>query len=140
MNESEKNFHILRELYHELRNYRDKEFKTFTFTFPIIAIGLIPKVEIANLLAITILTSFFGIIMIIYLYKNHNRMSKIKIEIYEFQEKESLNSQFKSLNPKDWVHKKTENHLGTMTYIGILSFEIALVWCFYIWFFINIKN
>jgi len=137
MDESEKRFKVLAELYSELRSYRDKEFNTFIFTFPILGIGLIPKVEIPNLVVLISLTTIFGITMVRYLYKNHYRMLKIKQEIFNIQELEGLNVQLTVLKPKEWVNKSTENHLGTWTYIGILVLEIITTWCFYIWFFLN---
>ncbi len=134
---SDQNLAILRELYNELRNYRDKEFKTFTFSFPILGLGLVPNIEKPNLVVIIILTTIFGLVMVRYLYKNHYRMLKIKNAIYDIQEAENINKTIEVLKPKEWVTKSTERHLGTWTYIGVLCAEMVMTWCFYIWYFMK---
>ena len=124
---------LLNQLYRELRAYRTKEFQTFIFAFPIIGAGLLP--ELAKLESLRILLTFFAIMNIFYIVKNHHRMALIKAEIVHLQEVLKLNDVLDHLKPKEWPGKPFVLHLGTGLYVLILTLEMA-----FLWFWFNIRD
>jgi hypothetical protein len=69
---------MLAEMYNELRAYRDKEFQTFLFAFPIIGAGFISS--LASFAAATMF-SLFAAVVCFYIYNNHKRIMRIKSTI-----------------------------------------------------------
>ena len=125
---------FLSELYNELRSYRDKEFQTFLFTFPIIGAGILT--ELRSWLIVIVLW-LFGITVLFYVWNNHKRMMKIKRTIVKIQHKLGINelsSVKDNLNPEDWVVKPWYKHLGTMIYSVLIVAEmIALMLVQFVW-------
>jgi len=134
---------VLKQLYEELRSYRDKEFRTFLFAFPIIAASLLyENTVIATLhfpkdtelflkgfviVIIKLIFLTFGYSMIKYIQNNHRRMMVIKKEIVHLQEDLGINQAFKYLNPEEWSQRSGEGHLGRDLYVNLLYVSLVIL-------------
>jgi hypothetical protein len=125
MNNS-KEIALLGYLYNEMRSYREKEFQTFLFAFPILGTGLLP--QFASIRYIDYLLVLFSSVIIFYIIKNQIRVTKIKKAIVNLQEELKLNDKIQPLNPLRWVEKGFFSHLGTISYLLILIIETVLIW------------
>lgn len=118
---------FLAEMYGELRWYREKEYNTFLFAFAVIGVGF--QTSFRSVYFCTILL-VFGVTSIFYLWKNHARMMRIKAVMVKTQEHLGINklpSVQETLNPQSWSKKPWYKHLGTMTYSGLIIFEMILL-------------
>lgn len=119
---------ILTQLYLEHRSYREKEFQTFLFAFPILGSGL---VNIVTSKPLIIMLSLFGLVICNYLVRNINRLMRIRKVIVTIQQELQLNDTIlKPLNPVDWSTRSFHRHLGTITYLALILMEIAVLWIF----------
>ncbi len=118
---------ILAEMYNELRAYRDKEFQTFLFTFPIIGAGFISS--IASCAVATVLTLFAAVVCF-YIYNNHKRMMLIKTTIVSIQSILNVNEILGVLSPETWKEKPFYKHLGTVVYLLLIVVEVVVLWLF----------
>jgi hypothetical protein len=118
---------ILAEMYNELRAYRDKEFQTFLFAFPIIGTGFI---SILASFAIASMLTLFAAVVCFYIYNNHRRMMRIKSTIVSIQTMLNVNELLGQLNPETWKDKPFYKHLGTVVYLLLIVVEVVVVWLF----------
>jgi hypothetical protein len=116
---------ILTQLYLEHRSYREKEFQTFLFAFPILGSGL---VNIVTSKPLIIMLSLFGLVICNYLIRNINRLMRIRKVIVGIQQELQLNDTIlKPLNPADWSSRPFFRHLGTITYLALILTEMAVL-------------
>ena len=117
---------FLAELYSELRWYRSKEYQTFLFTFSIVGIGFNESFRFAHLTTVLISLAMF---MLVYIWKNHMRMSRLKKAICQLQIECEISelAMATGINCEKWANKPWYLHLGTMSYSSLLIGEaIAL--------------
>lgn len=93
---------LLAEMYNELRSYRDKEFQTFLFAFPIIGSGFIEGVTSIPLMIV--LTLFCGAVCF-YIVQNHRRTRRLKTTIVSIQDALGANEMLGTLAPQTWAKK-----------------------------------
>lgn len=116
---------ILTQLYLEHRSYREKEFQTFLFAFPILGSGL---VNIVTSKPLIIMLSLFGVVICNYLVRNINRLMRIRKTIVAIQQELKLNDTIlQPLNPVGWSTKPFHKHLGTITYLVLILTEVAVL-------------
>jgi hypothetical protein len=118
---------ILAEMYNELRAYRDKEFQTFLFAFPIIGSGFLSGL---TSLSVEVMLSLFGGVVCFYIITNHYRMMRIKATIVSIQDKLEVNNALSALNPKGWKEKPFYKHPGTVVYLLLIVTEVMVLWLF----------
>jgi hypothetical protein len=75
-----------------------------------------------------VLVTLFFIVVANYLFRNHRRMLTIKREIVAQQDAMGFTQLYEVLSPHKWISKKSEEHLGTMSYLFLLLAEVLLLW------------
>jgi len=124
----------LAEMYNELRSYRDKEFQTFLFAFPIIGTGFLMKRScLSSVLCVLIplwLTLFGGAVGY-YIYRNFQRTKRIKKVIVSIQDTLEINNVLKLLNPQSWAEEPLGSRLGTVLYLHLIAAELICLWLYW---------
>ena len=114
------------ELYNELRSYRDKEFQTFSFAFPIVGSAFVLEKTPSPM--VRLLLTGFAIVAILYIFLNHDRMNRLKRRIEEIQLELCLTDIHRGLSAGSWADKPLWKHVGTITYLLTLAFEAGCLW------------
>ncbi len=117
---------ILSEIYAELRSYRDKEFQTFLFAFPVIGTGFIAQTG-RDLVLLSVLTAFAGVV-VWYILRNDDRMQELKKTIVDLQTELKLSEHLWRLRPESWCAKPLAKRLGTVSYLVLLVAEVVTMW------------
>jgi hypothetical protein len=119
---------VMAELYNEVRAYRDKEFTTFQFAFPIIGTGYVLDTP-SN--ALKALLTTFAVATVFYLFGNLRRAQRIKGAIERVQDDLHVNAAFSDLvttKERSWSKKPWYKHLGTVVYLLLLCGETLGLW------------
>ena len=118
--------YLYRELYTELRSYRDKEFRTFFFAFPIIGGGFFVSPHGPF---IAVLLTIFAAVVSAWLLINHGRIMRLKKAIGRMQKELLLEAYVADLTKGAWSEKRWFRHAGTCIYLLLLLLEVVSLLC-----------